>query len=260
MLLHAGLSGSFWAEVVNLANSIRNAGLTKSVVEITPFQALHNKVPSMERYKVFGCKAMALIQETNLDKFSSKTRDLIYLGPGHGSSGYKLWNLTSRRVIHIRSVTFLEDVFPHVSPDLVLSLISDPFALAYDSDIMAIGHQQESLVGNSPIELGGLVLVLAQGPLPPPPSNRTRDGAFHGTRQRTASLTSGKGTRTVWSKYPSDQFATLATASQDSQPTGSSLSDLRDIGTSNHSTSNRGVTEANPQLHWLGGGDFDTCN
>jgi hypothetical protein len=173
MLLHAGLSGSFWVEAVNLANSIRNARPTKSVVGITPFQALHNEVPSMERYKVFGCKAMALIQGTNLHKFSSKTRDLIYLGPGHGSSSYKLWNLTSRCVIHSRSVTFLEDVFPYISPDLVLSLISDPFALAYDSDIIAIGHQQESLVDNSPIELGGPVLVPTQGPLPPPPSNRT---------------------------------------------------------------------------------------
>jgi hypothetical protein len=92
MLLHVGLSEVFWAKAVHYANIITNAEPTKTVEGMTPYETLLGNKPSLARFKVFGCHALALIQGKNLSKFTPRTREMIYLGPDQDNSGFKLWN------------------------------------------------------------------------------------------------------------------------------------------------------------------------
>ena len=59
-LLHAKhLLPSLWDEVVNCASYLQNRVPHKSVVGVTPFEALHGYNPNVSHLRVFGSKAWA---------------------------------------------------------------------------------------------------------------------------------------------------------------------------------------------------------
>ena len=93
MLLHAGLSTSFWEEVVVYANCISNC-ISTSALEgegnISPYEVLFRKTPNISQFRVFRCHAQVLIKDTHLTKFQSCTREVIYLGPSQDSTRHRL--------------------------------------------------------------------------------------------------------------------------------------------------------------------------
>jgi len=117
MLINSGLSESFWAEAIAYANDIGNAAPTKALDKISSNELLTGIKPSVSCFKVFGCRAMALIQGDHLTKFAPRTKELVYLGPENNTTGYKLWNPLTRKIVHNRNVKFFEQKIP--SPVLV---------------------------------------------------------------------------------------------------------------------------------------------
>jgi hypothetical protein len=108
MLQHAQLGNEFWAEAVYYANIIANIAPTKALDDITPFEAWHQRVPSVANLHVFGCRALARVQTDDVGKFDSRTKEALYLGPSEYSSGHRLWDPKARTVIVSRSVHFYE--------------------------------------------------------------------------------------------------------------------------------------------------------
>ena len=108
MLPNAGLNDSFWAEAINYSNTINNCAPTKPLHHSTPYQAWHDTLPDLSQFCVFGCCALSLIQDHNLGKFESRTRDTIYLGPSTDSPAHCFWNPVTKKVITSRSVHFFE--------------------------------------------------------------------------------------------------------------------------------------------------------
>ena len=107
MLLDGKLKLKFWAEAVSTAVYLKNR-TPSSALKITPYEAWHGSKPKVDHLRVFGCDAFAHIPKDERSKFNSKTRKCIMVGYGDVTKGYRLYDLTSEKVIHSRDVKFNE--------------------------------------------------------------------------------------------------------------------------------------------------------
>jgi hypothetical protein len=108
MLSEAKLPRNFWAEAVSTAVYLRNRSPTTAVEGMTPYESLTGQKPCVDTFRVFGCLAYAHIPKDERKKFDSKTRKCIFLGYGTTTKGYRLYDVTRRKVIFSRDVIFDE--------------------------------------------------------------------------------------------------------------------------------------------------------
>nr|GEX00776.1 zinc finger, CCHC-type [Tanacetum cinerariifolium] len=80
---------TFWAEAVRHAIYILNRVPTRGLVDKTPYEALYNRKPNMEKLRIFGCTAYAKIPIPHLKKLDDRSIPLIYLGVEEGSKAYR---------------------------------------------------------------------------------------------------------------------------------------------------------------------------
>ena len=105
MLLDANL---YWAEAVSTAVYLKNRCPTKAVQGMTPYEAWHGEKPRVDHFRVFGCDAYAHIPKDERGKFDTKARKCVLLGYGEETKGYRLYDVTTKKVIHSRDVRFNE--------------------------------------------------------------------------------------------------------------------------------------------------------
>ncbi len=67
------------------------------------------------------------MQDGNPGKFEAKTREMVYLGPGKDSSGYRLWNPITKKMASNCNVQFFEYMAPKVSHPPMMFLDNNPF-------------------------------------------------------------------------------------------------------------------------------------
>lgn len=108
MLADSGLPRRFWAEALSTAVYLRNRSPTKSLQHITPVEAWTGEKPDVSHLRVFGCTAYAHVPKDERRKFDPKARKCVLLGYGIQTKGYRLYDLTRRRVLHSRDVIFNE--------------------------------------------------------------------------------------------------------------------------------------------------------
>lgn len=234
MLLHAGLGGSFWAESVFYANEIANAGPTKALKGKTPFEMLNGKKPSLKRFRVFGCRALALVQDGSPGKFDAKTREMVYLGPGKDSSGYRLWNPITKKMVSNRNVQFFEYMAPKVSRPVMTFLDNNPFLVPagevapslLEQDGIVAPTRQVIVTPESSLQLGSApnistttTVAVVPPPAPPPPRtgwkgtdsiNRfitsTAAQSTNDSVRRSARIEEKRTASTGWGRYRGDEW------------------------------------------------------
>ena len=97
-LLHAKyLHPSLWAEVVNCASYLQNIVPHKSVVGVTPFEALHGYKPNVSHLRVFGSKYWARIPLEKRKAFQAQISECILLRYADDAKDYKLMEVATRR-------------------------------------------------------------------------------------------------------------------------------------------------------------------
>jgi transposase InsO family protein len=97
----------FWADAISTACYISNRLFMYSILHLTPFELCFGRKPSVSHLRSFGCKCFVLKHE-NLDKFESRSFDVIFLGyTPHGRS-YRVYNLKTNIVVESYNVTFDE--------------------------------------------------------------------------------------------------------------------------------------------------------
>ncbi|GJU75218.1 ribonuclease H-like domain, reverse transcriptase, RNA-dependent DNA polymerase [Tanacetum coccineum] len=99
----------FWAEAVRHAIYILNSVPTKALEDITPYEAIKGKKPSLKDLRVFGCIAYAKVPSQHLTKLDDRSIRMVYLGNEHGSKAYRLFDPTTQRICVSRDVKFKEN-------------------------------------------------------------------------------------------------------------------------------------------------------
>jgi len=108
MLSDSRLPHRFWAEALSTAVFLRSRTPTKSLHEITPFEAWTGEKPNVSLPQIFGCIAFAHVPKDERQKLNSKSRKCLFLGYDSEMKGYWLYDSSRARVFHNRDVVFNE--------------------------------------------------------------------------------------------------------------------------------------------------------
>ena len=106
MLSNAGLGKQFWAEAVMYASHLINRLPSASLNSKTPLEVWSGKpINDYDSLRVFGSIAYYHVKESKLDPRAKKA---LFMGVTLGVKGYRLWCLSSKKIISNRDVTFDE--------------------------------------------------------------------------------------------------------------------------------------------------------
>ena len=150
MLYHSKLPLRFWAEALSTATHVRNCSPTSTFDE-TPYERWNGQKPDVSNLRVFGCKAYAHIPDEKRKKLDWKSEKCIFVGYPTGVKGHKLYNLSTRKMIVRRDITFVENDFNHSiekngEPDELLPAICFDFDYDEsdnDDDIRGATHDDQ---------------------------------------------------------------------------------------------------------------------
>ena len=106
MLSNAGLGKQFWAEAVMYASHLINRLPSAALNGKTPLEVWSGKpLNNYDTLHVFGSTAYYHVKESKLDPRAKKA---LFMGVTSGVKGYRLWCLSSKKIISSRDVTFDE--------------------------------------------------------------------------------------------------------------------------------------------------------
>ena len=106
MLFNAGLGKQIWAEVVMYASHLINRLPSAALNGKTPLEVWSGKLTNdYDTLRVFGSTAYYHVKESKLDPRAKKA---LFMGVTSGVKGYRLWCLSSKKIISSRDVTFDE--------------------------------------------------------------------------------------------------------------------------------------------------------
>ena len=117
----AHLPTQFWGECALTAVHIINRLPSPVISFKTPYELLYSKPPSFFHLRVFGCLAYATNVHTS-HKFDSRAIPSIFIGYPIAQKGYKLFNLSTKKIFTSRDVKFHETIFPYSSVQPKFSL------------------------------------------------------------------------------------------------------------------------------------------
>ena len=156
IMKHGNVPNYLWSEAVGYSNYTINRLPTMSLEgKISPYEALYKKRPDLNRFRVFGSIAYALIPKAERRKMDEKTLPCIMMGYDGSGFGYKLWNPATEAIIIRRDVWFDEYKLWYVDKiNKALQKKRDDKKLedygAFDSDLEDSDEENEKLQENVP--------------------------------------------------------------------------------------------------------------
>ncbi|KAJ9553562.1 hypothetical protein OSB04_017607 [Centaurea solstitialis] len=119
MLAFSKLPLHFWAEAVASACFTKTGLLLPKV---------YNQPPSIKFFRVFGCECYVKNDKDNLDKFSPKGDEGVFIGYVKDSPSYRVYNKKTRCVVESTNVDFEEGIEEDLTPAPVTPGISSVLA------------------------------------------------------------------------------------------------------------------------------------
>lgn len=107
ILFEAELTKCWWAEAVHTVNYIHNRVIT-SATKKTPYEMYFNEKPRMTEFHAFGCEVYAMIPKEKRRKLDEKALKLRFVGYDEQSKGFRLANVSTRKVVISREVNFMD--------------------------------------------------------------------------------------------------------------------------------------------------------
>jgi hypothetical protein len=99
----------YWVEVVACSVYILNRAPTKSVKDMSPYEAWTGRKPDVSHFYVFGCIAYAHIPDQIKRKLDNKSEKCVFIGYSEQSKAYRLYNPVTKKFVVSRDVQFQED-------------------------------------------------------------------------------------------------------------------------------------------------------
>ncbi|GJR40205.1 retrovirus-related pol polyprotein from transposon TNT 1-94 [Tanacetum coccineum] len=116
MLNEQSIPQKFWCNAVDTSTYILNRILIRPFLGKTPYELFKGKKPSLEYFKVFGCKYFILNTKDYLTKFDPKSNEGIFLGYSPNSKAYNILNKETIRIEESLNVKFNESPPPKSPP------------------------------------------------------------------------------------------------------------------------------------------------
>jgi hypothetical protein len=101
----------FWGGNILTTAYIINRLPTPILSKASPYEKLHNTIPTYHHMKVFYCLCYATTI-TPSHKFDSRAHKCIFMGYPLGQKAYHLYDLSTHTFFSSRDVTFHESIFP----------------------------------------------------------------------------------------------------------------------------------------------------
>ncbi|KAI3691773.1 hypothetical protein L6452_31575 [Arctium lappa] len=99
MLSHSNLPLFLWAEAVSTACYTQNRSMIHRRFKKTPYVLINNRTPTIKYFHIFGCKCFVLNDRENLNKFSAKADEGIFIGYSSTSTAYRVYLKKTKTVI-----------------------------------------------------------------------------------------------------------------------------------------------------------------
>uniref|UniRef100_A0ACD6A2Q2 Uncharacterized protein n=1 Tax=Avena sativa TaxID=4498 RepID=A0ACD6A2Q2_AVESA len=109
MLKSMRMPSIFWAEAVKTAVHILNRSPTRSLNNVTPYEAWHKRKPNLCYLRTFGCVVHVKNTGPGVKKLDDRSTPMIFVGYEDGSKAYHVYNPATQRVYVSRDVIFEED-------------------------------------------------------------------------------------------------------------------------------------------------------
>ncbi|KAJ9545582.1 hypothetical protein OSB04_025289 [Centaurea solstitialis] len=146
MLTFSKLPLHFWAEAVAPVCFTQNRSLITKRFMKTPYELVYNRPPSIKFFRVFGCECYVKNDKDNIDKFSPKGDEGIFIGYAMDSPSNRVYNKKTRRVVESTNVEFEEGIEEDSTPAPVTPGISGVLA----SDQLHGNPMTSSSLANKP--------------------------------------------------------------------------------------------------------------
>ncbi|KAI3667036.1 hypothetical protein L6452_42078 [Arctium lappa] len=108
MLAYSSLPLSYWAEAFSTACHTQNRSILHRRFNKTPYELMNGIKPNIKYFKSFGCKCYVLNDRENLNKFSPKADEGVFMGYSSNSAAYRVFLISARKVIESVNVKFDE--------------------------------------------------------------------------------------------------------------------------------------------------------
>ena len=116
-LLHAAsLPKRYWPYAVLYAADIYNCNGRVRLQGKTPYEMLRGKAPNVSRFRVFGCKAWALVPKAKRKKMDPRAKAGIFVGFSKTCSAYLVLVPSTGEVVESAHVLFDEASFGGEAP------------------------------------------------------------------------------------------------------------------------------------------------
>ncbi|GJT94721.1 putative ribonuclease H-like domain-containing protein [Tanacetum coccineum] len=109
MLADSLLPTIFWAEAVSTACYVHNRVLVTKSHNMTPYELLHGRLPSISFMRPFGCPVTILNTLDPLGKFDEKADEGFFVGYSINNKAFRVFNNRTRKVEENLHINFLEN-------------------------------------------------------------------------------------------------------------------------------------------------------
>ncbi|GJX94882.1 putative ribonuclease H-like domain-containing protein [Tanacetum coccineum] len=108
MLIYAKAPLFLWAEIVATACYTQNRSIIRLCHDKTPYELLHDKLPDLSFFHVFGALCYPTNDSENLGKLQLKADIGIFIGYAPTKKAFRIYNRCTRRIIETIHVDFDE--------------------------------------------------------------------------------------------------------------------------------------------------------
>ena len=110
LLKTMALPSDFWGEAICTAVYVLNRCPTKSLNNMTAYEAWHGRKPNVKHMRIFGCVAYVKLVGPGLTKLSDRSAKMIFIGYESGTKGYRFFNPATGKLVVGRDAIFDENV------------------------------------------------------------------------------------------------------------------------------------------------------
>jgi hypothetical protein len=193
LLIHAFMPPTYWVEALSTAILLINQLPSTTTPTSTPFKLLHNKEPTYQDLRVFGCLCYPNTSATTAHKLPPRSVPCVFLSYLSSHKGYRCINLVTQQLIISRHVTFDETMLPFhfrypnghdTMLDFLLPPASSPL-LVQDASPDDTGHSPASTDDESLALVHHSMRRASTSTLATPPASGAQD-SVHGSAHMPA--------------------------------------------------------------------------